>query len=33
MDYYSEVLYFPKIYNHTSLCGPITSGASVDPTS
>jgi hypothetical protein len=32
-NYYTEVLYFPKIFNHTSLYGPIASGASVDPTS
>jgi hypothetical protein len=28
-----KVLYIPKIFCHTSLCGPIASGASVDPTS
>jgi hypothetical protein len=27
------VLYFPKIYNYTSLSGPISSGTIVDPTS
>jgi hypothetical protein len=32
-NYFSKVLYFPKIYNHTSLHGPIASGATVDPTS
>jgi hypothetical protein len=32
-ELFSKVLYFPKIYNHTSLCGPTASGASVDPTS
>jgi hypothetical protein len=32
-NYYTKVLYFLKIYNHTSLYGPIASGASVDPTS
>jgi hypothetical protein len=26
-----SVLYFLKIYNHTSLYGPIARGASVDP--
>jgi hypothetical protein len=31
-NYYIIVLYFPKIYNHTSLYGPIASGTSVDPT-
>jgi hypothetical protein len=29
----TRVLYFPQIYNYTSLCGPIASGTSVDPTS
>jgi hypothetical protein len=32
-NYCTKVLYFPKIYNHTLLNGPIASGASVDPTS
>jgi hypothetical protein len=32
-NYYTKVLHFLKIYNHTSLYGPIASGTSVDPTS
>jgi hypothetical protein len=32
-NFYTEVLYFPKISYHTSLYGPIASGSSVDPTS
>jgi hypothetical protein len=32
-NYYTKCLYFLKIYIHTSLYGPIASGASVDPTS
>jgi hypothetical protein len=28
-----KILYFPKVYNHTSLYDPIVSGANVDPTS
>jgi hypothetical protein len=28
---YSSVLYFPKVYDHTSLHGPAASGAIVDP--
>jgi hypothetical protein len=32
-NYYTKVLYFPKIYNHTSLYGPVACGARVDPTS
>jgi hypothetical protein len=31
-NHFPKVLYFPKIYNHTSLYGPIASGTSVDPT-
>jgi hypothetical protein len=31
--YYTKVMYFPKIHNHTSLYGPIISGTSVDTTS
>jgi hypothetical protein len=30
---YTKAFYFPKIFYHTSLYGPIASGASVDPTS
>jgi hypothetical protein len=33
MLFYNIILYFPKIFNYTSLYGPIASGASVDPTS
>jgi hypothetical protein len=29
----SQMLYFPKIYNHALLFGSTASGASVDPTS
>jgi hypothetical protein len=32
-NYCTEVVYFSKIYNHTSLYDPIVSGANVDPTS
>jgi hypothetical protein len=30
--FYTKAWYFPKIYNLTTLYGPIASGASVDPT-
>jgi hypothetical protein len=32
-NYYTKVLYFMKVSNHTSLYGPVASGASADPTS
>jgi hypothetical protein len=32
-NYNGKVLHFPDIFYHTSLYGPVASGASVDPTS
>jgi hypothetical protein len=32
-NYYNKVLYFPNIYNHTSLYDPTATCASVNPTS
>jgi hypothetical protein len=32
-NYFDKLLYFPKIFCHTSLYGPIASGTSVDPNS
>jgi hypothetical protein len=32
-NYSTKVLYFPRIYDHISLYGPIASGASIDHTS